>query len=70
MQNDGIAPVYTPYSVSLSLYNAEGTAVWTSESIDFDVRKVLPNEPKTFSVTVNKDEVDKFFNLVEKGALS
>ena len=58
MQNDGIAPVYTPYSVSLSLYNAEGTAVWTSESIDFDVRKVLPNEPKTFSVTVNKDEVD------------
>lgn len=58
IQNDGVAPVYSPYELSLTLYDAEGAPVWNSEEINCDLRKVLPGEPKTFSVSIPKDDFD------------
>lgn len=58
MQNDGIAPVYDAYTVNLTLYDAEKNAVWRSEDVSCDLRKVLPGSPQPFTVEVPKDGFD------------
>lgn len=56
--NDGIAPIYLPYSIQLDIYDADGSVVWTSEDIELDLRTVLPGEKYSFTTNAEKEEFD------------
>lgn len=58
MTNDGIAPIYSSYSIQLEILDDDGGIVWTTDDVDLDLRNVLPGENQSFSVQVDKDEFD------------
>jgi uncharacterized membrane protein len=66
MVNEGIAPVYQDYVVRLSIQDGSGDDVWVSEESLLDLRNVLPDQPVSASVVVEKSlfDDDEEYNLV------
>lgn len=58
MGNDGIAPIYQQYYIELSIIDDDGNEIWISDSIDADLRKLLPNEQMTFACEVDREDFD------------
>ena len=58
VSNEGIAPIYDTYSVRLSLWDDEGSIVWTGDLSDIQLEKLLPDEIQSDSVSVSREELD------------
>lgn len=58
MTNSGVAPVYDPYTIRLSLYDDEANEVWCMDSDEVDLTKLLPGEEQTITAVVETGQLD------------
>ena len=56
--NDGIAPIYSAYTIQIIVYDSDGVSVWSSNDEELDLREVLPEVSGTVSAALPKDELD------------
>lgn len=58
MENLGVAPTYGHYMVRVTLWDDEGSAVWTSELSKIQLEKLLPDGTQEDEATISREELD------------